>query len=204
MSDGDTITVQLTRTEYQRLLARLTAAEGLLREAEDQLSDWWNCMGDGTGKGPFPGLLGDTATLVPKLRAFLAAPPGRREAGPGVDGAEWLAAQQLASSRRVEGMAVALCWCGRNCHAASNHSTTYGRAPIPRPAPALIPCNCLMAVCHCGGFREPPAPAPETCGTCGCAGGDGFLITNDDGSPCLDRPCPACRPATPGDGRERP
>jgi hypothetical protein len=77
IKEGSKRVCDLVRARAASTEARLTAAEGLLREAEDALSDWWNCMGDGTNKGPFPGLIGDTAALVPQLRAFLASALGQ-------------------------------------------------------------------------------------------------------------------------------
>src|SRR5262245_17538117 len=67
----DEITVAIAAHD-RAIGARLAEAERLLRTADEVLTGWWNSMGDGTGKGPFPGLVAETAELVPKVRAFLA------------------------------------------------------------------------------------------------------------------------------------
>ncbi len=79
-------------------------------------------------------------------------------------------------------------------------------APIPQPAPAdrSWPCDCNGSPSCCGNASamKPPAPAPQVCGTCG---GKGEVVRGYEAGMMLMALCPCgCRPATPGDGRERP
>ncbi len=255
------------------LRARLTAAEGLLKR--------WCLDAKKCTYGPHA-----FGCITCDTRAFLAAPPGRREApacthrcslvgcnemGTLVQGTGWLCPKHAALIPAAPIPQPARCqkcggWFGPELEGGEPTQFHFNGCPdgpatqlarATQPAPAQCSCpfprdKCPTCAHPCGACeatslslarRFRPAPAPETCGTCGLEPGTGLVQPQDKGFPvpcptcqgqqgpefdgdiwCPDctlcrmcggkgyeivlpgeeSPCPACRPATPGDGRERP
>ncbi len=136
------------------LRARLTAAEGLLKR--------WCLDAKKCTYGPHA-----FGCITCDTRAFLAAPPGRREAPACTHRCSLVGCNEMGTLVQGTGW---LC---------PKHAALIPAAPIPQPA-----------------------PAPQVCGTCGL---EPHPLNHRQLQPTHQFvPCPTCRPATPGDGRERP